>query len=157
MSIALNPRPLDAQALEPFATQMISPNGAPRPVPAVLERGDVAGAHAFTILCPQPVSGPVTIAALERHPHSTQSFLPIQAGRWLVVVAPTAADGSPDLAGVRAFIAGPEDAICIGRNIWHAGLTVLDRPAQFGMIMWKAENGEDGVLHTLAEPLSIVV
>ena len=157
MSIALKPRPLDAQALEPFATQLISPNGVPRLVPAVLERGDVAGAHAFTILCPQPVSGPVTIAALERHPHSTQSFLPIQAGRWLVVVAPTAADGSPDLAGVRAFIAGPEDAICIGRNVWHAGLTVLDRPAQFGMIMWKAENGEDGVLHTLAEPLSIVV
>lgn len=143
--------------LAPFVTVLASTDGKARPFPDVLQTGDVPGAHAFTILCPQPVSGSISIAALERHPHSTQSFLPIRSGRWLVVVAPTAADGSPDMAGAMAFVAGPQDAICIGQNAWHAGLTVLDEPAQLGMIMWKADNGEDGVLHTLAEPLAITL
>ncbi|PXA96267.1 hypothetical protein DMC47_18155 [Nostoc sp. 3335mG] len=157
MSLILNARPLDAAALAPYASVLGSIDSKARMVPDVMEKGDVPGAHAFTILCPQPVSGPVRIPALERHPHSTQSFLPIVAGRWLVLVAPTAAGGEPDLNGAMAFVAGPEDAICIGRNVWHAGLTVLDRPAQFGMIMWKAESAEDGVLHELVEPVTVTM
>ncbi len=70
-------------------------------------------------------------------------------------MAPKLASGDPDLSGALAFIAGPEDAICIGQDVWHAGLTVFDQEAQFGMIMWKAENGEDGVLHQLPEALAI--
>ena len=102
-------------------------------------------------------AGSVSITALERHAHSTQSLLPIRAGRWLILVAPTSADGSPDLSGARAFVAGPEQAICIGRNVWHAGLTVFDKPAEFGMIMWKAEGGDDGVLYELEVPLTVTV
>jgi ureidoglycolate lyase len=127
-------------------------------VAPVLEVGDVPGHHAFTILCPNPVADDaVSITALERHAHSTQSFLPIKAGRWPVLVAPTAADGTPDMLGARAFVAGPEDAICIGRNVWHAGLTVLDQPAEFGMLMWKADAGDDGVLHPLQVPVTIML
>jgi len=73
------------------------------------------------------------------------------------LVAPTSADGSPDLSGARAFVAGPEQAICIGRNVWHAGLTVFDKPAEFGMIMWKAESEEDSILHQLGGPITIQV
>jgi len=99
----------------------------------------------------------VTIAALERHPHSTQSFVPIKVGRWIVLAAPTLADGSPDIANMRAVVAGPEDAICIGRNVWHAGLTVLDRPAEVGMMMWKADAGGDGILYELKTPITLSV
>ena len=70
---------------------------------------------------------------------------------------PTLADGTPDTAEVTAVVAGPEDAICIGRNVWHAGLTVLDRPAEFGMIMWRADNGDDGILYELKEPIVLSV
>ncbi|MDO8361193.1 MAG: ureidoglycolate lyase, partial [Devosia sp.] len=79
------------------------------------------------------------------------------AGRWVVVVAPTLADGSPDVATVRAVVAGPEDAICIGRNVWHAGLTVLDRPAEFGMMMWRADAGDDGIVFDLPQPIVLPV
>ena len=97
------------------------------------------------------------IAVLHMLPHALMTIPAMSAARWLILVAPTTATGEPDLGAALAFIAGPEDAICIGRDVWHAGLTVLDRPAQFGMIMWKAESAEDGILHQLAEPLTVEI
>ena len=157
MSLVLKAKPVDAAALAPYATVLNAADGKARAFPEVMEKGDVPGAHAFTILCPKPVDGTVHIAALERHPHSAQSFVPIKAGRWLILVAPTKAGGEPDMAGALAFVAGPEDAICIGQDVWHAGLTVLDQPAQFGMIMWKAESAEDGVLWQLNEAVEVEI
>ena len=150
--------PFASASLAPLATRLAARDGKYTDIPDVLAIGDTPGKHGFAILCPQPVTGStVTITALERHPHSTQSFLPIRAGRWLVVLAPTLPDGTPDMANVRAFLAGPEDAICIGRNVWHAGLTVLDGPAEFAMMMWRADAGDDGIVHELATPLTLEV
>ncbi len=150
--------PLTAAALEPLATLLSARDGKYTDLPQVLEPGDTPGRHGFAILCPQPVTGPaVSITALERHPHSTQSFVPIRAGRWIVVLAPTLPDGRPDVANVRAFLAGPQDALCIHRNVWHAGLTVLDGPAEFGMIMWRTDAGDDGVVHELEMPITLTV
>lgn len=157
MTLVLKARPVDAAALAPYATVLSVVDGKARAFPEVMEKDDVAGAHAFTILCPKPVDGVVRVAALERHPHSTQSFVPIKAGRWLILVAPKTVDGAPDMDGALAFVAGPEDAICIGRDVWHAGLTVLDQPAQFGMIMWKADAAEDGVLWQLDQVVEVEI
>lgn len=158
MTQTLSALRLTADAIAPYVTILAALDRKATVFASVLEVGDVPGHHAFTILCPNPVAETaITVTALERHAHTTQSFLPIKAGRWLVLVAPTAADGSPDMPGARAFVAGPEDAICIGRNVWHAGLTVLDQPAEFGMLMWKADAGDDGVLHELKAPLTIVL
>ena len=157
MSFVLNARPVDAAALAPYATVLSAADGKARAFPEVMEKGDVAGAHAFTILCPKPAAGPVRIAALERHPHSTQSFLPIEAGRWLILVAPKTVRGEPDMGRALAFVAGPEDAICIGRNVWHAGLTVLDRPAEVAMMMWRRDAGDDGIVHELETPITLTV
>jgi ureidoglycolate lyase len=150
--------PLASATLEPLAKRLAAKDGKYTDIPDVLAVGDTPGKHGFAILCPQPASGStVTITALERHPHSTQSFVPIRAGRWLVVLAPTLPDGSPDMANARAYLAVPEDAICIERNVWHAGLTVLDGPAEFAMMMWRADAGDDGIVHELATPLTLTV
>jgi ureidoglycolate lyase len=147
-----------ADTLAPYVTVLRAKDGKFTEFPAVLEPGDVPGHHAFAILCPQPAAGgTVTIAALERHPHSTQSFVPIRVGRWIVLAAPTLPDGNPDVANIRAAVAGPEDAICIGRDVWHAGLTVLDRPAEIAMMMWKADAGDDGILYELNTPITLSV
>jgi ureidoglycolate lyase len=150
--------PLASASLAPLATLLKARDGKYTDLPEVVAIGDTPGRHGFAILCPQPVAGPVvTITALERHPHSTQSFFPLRGGRWVVVLAPTLADGQPDMANAKAFLAGPEDAICIHRDVWHAGLTVLDGPAEFGMLMWRADAGDDGVVHTLATPLVLSI
>ena len=150
--------PLATASLAPLATRLAAVDGKYTDFPQVLAVGDTPGRHGFAILCPQPVAGPtIAIAALERHPHSTQSFVPIRAGRWIVVLAPTLPDGLPDTANVRAFLAGPNDAICIHQNVWHAGLTVLDGPAEFAMMMWRATAGDDGIVHTLDTPLRLSI
>ena len=150
--------PLASASLEPLATRLAARDGKYTDIPDVLALGDTPGRHGFAILCPQPVAGPsVAITMLERHPHSTQSFIPIRGGRWLVVLVPTLADGLPDMANARAYLAGPEDAICIHRNVWHAGLTVLDGPAEFAMMMWRADAGDDGIVHNLTTPLTLTV
>lgn len=150
--------PFATAALAPLATRLAAVDGKYTDIPEVLAIGDAPGKHGFAILCPQPVSGPtIAITALERHPHSTQSFVPIRAGRWIVVLAPTLPDGLPDMANVRAFLAGPNDAICIHQDVWHAGLTVLDGPAEFAMMMWRATAGDDGIVHTLDTPLKFSI
>ena len=42
---------------------------------------------------------------LERHEFSSQTFIPVDVGRWLIVVAPHAAQGGPDTKKAIAFIA----------------------------------------------------
>ncbi len=148
--------PLTAAAIEPLASLLRAEHGKYTELPQVLEPGDTPGRHGFAILCPEPIDGPAfSIRALERHPHSAQSFMPIRGDRWIVVLAPSLADGTPDVANMRAFLAGPEDAICIHRNVWHAGLTVLDGPAEFGMMMWRTDAGDDGIVHELATPITL--
>jgi ureidoglycolate lyase len=79
---------------------------------------------------------PLVARQMERHEFSSQSFVPIEVGRWLVLVAPHAAGGGPDMSRARAFLAGPRQGVTYGANVWHHPLTILDRPAAFAIFMW---------------------
>jgi ureidoglycolate lyase len=81
---------------------------------------------------------PLTSELLERHEFSSQSFVPVDVGRWLIVVAPHAPAGGPDLGGLKAFIATGAQGVTYKPNTWHHGLTVLDRPGRFAVFMWRA-------------------
>jgi ureidoglycolate lyase len=81
---------------------------------------------------------PLRAEMLERHEFSSQTFVPVDAGRWLVVVAPHAAKGGPHLSAVHGFIANGTQGVTYKPNTWHHGLTVLDRPARFAVFMWRA-------------------
>ncbi|KAI0148769.1 ureidoglycolate hydrolase [Xylariaceae sp. FL1272] len=95
----------------------------------------------------------IEIKVLERHPFTTQTFIPLTADttkRYVVVVAPTLpastddqdlpapspnsvetpgwkppGSGLPDLAGLRAFIATGEQAVTYGAGTWHAPMIAL--------------------------------
>lgn len=83
---------------------------------------------------------PVTI--LERHPYTTQTFVPLTGGggghtRYLVIVAPTVDNGSstdsshrgpPDVARLRAFVARGDQAVTYGAGTWHAPMAALGTP-----------------------------
>ena len=81
---------------------------------------------------------PLTSDMLERHEFSSQTFIPVDVGRWLIVVAPHAAKGGPDMAAARAFIADGTVGVTYKANTWHHGLTTLDKPGSFAVFMWKA-------------------
>lgn len=80
---------------------------------------------------------PLKAEMLERHEFSSQTFVPIDVGRWLIVVAPHGTAGGPDLAGLKAFVATGKQGVTYKPNTWHHGLTVLDKPGRFAVFMWR--------------------
>ncbi|GAA5823941.1 hypothetical protein JCM3770_004140 [Rhodotorula araucariae] len=68
------------------------------------------------------------VKVLERHEFSSQAFMPMgagQDGRYLVLVALPGADGQPDLATLRAFMASSVQGISYHPNVWHHPLIAL--------------------------------
>ena len=103
-----------------------------------------------------PATLPLVATKMERHAYSTQTFVPIEPARYLIMVAPTAADGGPDAARARAFIARPGQGITYAMNTWHHPMTVLDSPAGFAVMMWRNGGLDDEHWHTLKEPIEIL-
>ncbi|KAL9043861.1 MAG: hypothetical protein Q9214_002965 [Letrouitia sp. 1 TL-2023] len=80
------------------------------------------------------------IEILERHPYTTQTFIPIglqpsnQSSRYLVIVAPTLPStsdshfktmGPPDLKKLKAFWANGRQAVTYSAGTWHAPMVVV--------------------------------
>ncbi|MGK7871700.1 ureidoglycolate lyase, partial [Falsiroseomonas sp. E2-1-a20] len=80
---------------------------------------------------------------MERHQYSSQSFVPMDAGRWIAIVAPHGADGAPDMARAQAFIARADQGVTYGADVWHHPFTVIDRPGRFAVFMWKDGSAAD--------------
>ncbi|KAI1402568.1 ureidoglycolate hydrolase [Hypoxylon fuscum] len=94
-------------------------------------------------------AGLFEVQILERHPFTTQTFVPLGvdgSARYLVIVAPSlspSADspeeeklpvpagdglpgrGMPDLKGLRAFVATGAQAVTYGAGTWHAPMAAL--------------------------------
>ena len=99
---------------------------------------------------------PLAANLLERHEFSSQTFVPIDVARWLVVVAPHAKTGGPDTQAVRAFIATGKQGVTYKPNTWHHGLTVLDKPGRFAVFMWRdGTKGDEEFVPV--EPFTILV
>lgn len=91
----------------------------------------------------EPVrGGTLTFDSLECHRYSSQSFVPMNSHRWLVVVAPDL-DGGPDIAGAQAFVAEPYQGITFFPGTWHLGLHVLHEPATHAIFMWRDLSTDD--------------
>jgi len=142
--------------LEPLATVLTSEGAMDSSYPAVVLPGARQGRLVFEVLRRRPViPDSVRISVLEQHPHSVQTFIPLKVQSWLVALAPSNPDGSPDTQQIKWAVAGKGDAICIHRNVWHAPLTVFGEEAEFAMIMWRVAHGEDGLVHQLKMPVDL--
>jgi ureidoglycolate lyase len=113
-----------------------------------------ARANMVAVRC-APVSLPLQIKLLEKHPHSSQTFVPMLCSRYLVCVAPTGKDGLPQLDGLKAFICRPGQGINYHAGTWHHPLVVLDTPAQFAMLVWEDGTKDDCVEWPLPQPLMV--
>ncbi len=98
---------------------------------------------------------PLSLTLLERHPCSTQVFLPMVVSRYLVCVAPTADDGAPDLRGLRAFVCLPGQAVAYAPGVWHHPIVALDADAQFAMLAWEDGTPLDCEVRTL--PTTVLI
>ncbi len=133
------PQKLTQDAFAPFGEVIDVPNAAGRTYyeEALGNLRSSARPSLSVSLKVETPDRPLLANLLERHEFSSQTFVPIDVARWLVMVAPHAKAGGPDLAGVRAFIATGQQGVTYRPNTWHHGLTVLDKPGRFAVFMWR--------------------
>ncbi len=98
---------------------------------------------------------PHDIVLLERHPCSTQVFIPMVVSRYLVCVAPTLPDGAPDLSGMKAFVCQPGQGVAYAPGTWHHPMVALDTPGEFTMLAWEDGTALDCEVRELAEKFRV--
>lgn len=151
-------QPLTAAAFAPFG-HVVELGDGPR-------RGHVTGAVERTSQATEPqlwiatvqdsVTLPVTLKAMERHPFSAQTFIPLNGCAYLVVVCEADAAGLPDITTLQAFRAGANQGVTYRRNVWHHGLSVLEARAQFVVSMTFTGEHDDDVFVPLPTPVCLV-
>jgi len=99
---------------------------------------------------------PFSLRLFERHPCSTQTFLPMVCRQFLICVAPKNADGGPDVDGARAFVCGPGQGVSYHVDVWHHPIIALHDDADFAMLAWEDGSSQDCIEHPLAEALLVV-
>jgi ureidoglycolate lyase len=150
------PQPLTKEAFAPFGDVIDVPNEPGRQYyeEALGSLRPTAHPSLSLSLKAETPDRPLKADLLERHEFSSQTFVPIDVARWLVVVAPHARAGGPDLANVRAFIATGKQGVTYKPNTWHHGLTVLDKPGRFAVFMWR-DGGKGDEEFVPVEPFTI--
>jgi ureidoglycolate lyase len=98
---------------------------------------------------------PLDLVLLERHPCSTQVFLPMVVQRYLVCVAPDAADGGPDVSKLQAFLCGPGQGVAYAPGTWHHPMVALDAEAEFAMLAWEDGGPRDCEIQKLAAAVRV--
>ena len=130
--------------------------GAWSPEPAVL--GGCALLLGLYLGLARPLTAralPFTAVEMERHRFSSQTFLPLDVARYLVLVAPNAEGGGPDMARARAFVADGSQGISYAAGTWHHPMTVFDRIGSFAVLTWLDGGPQDEQFVQLAEPVEI--
>jgi len=136
----ITPQPLTQEAFAPFGILIDLPTRDGRFYydGALGDRRGAGTAPSLSVALKAPTPDrPFRSDMLERHEFSSQTFIPVDVGRWLIVVAPHAAQGGPDAKNAVAFIADGSVGVTYKANTWHHGLTTLDRPGRFAIFMWK--------------------
>lgn len=158
MTTTLHATPITAGAIAGLA-ELIEATG---PADKLINKGlcgrfhdratlDIEGETGISVFQSASFAMPFRMEMMERHPHGSQAFLPMQQGEYLVVLADDR-DGKPDAP--RAFIAGPGQGVNIGRNVWHGVLCPLSDPGLF-MVVDRVTDSPNLEEHWFDEPYLI--
>ena len=84
-----------------------------------------------------PLEQPVSIQMMERHPISSQAFIPMGTAPYLVVVAPK---GELDISKIEVFLATANQGVNYHKGTWHHYCLALHQVSDFIVI----DRGGDG-------------
>ena len=100
-------------------------------------------------------SGFFPVRLLERHPYSSQMFIPLNCQqRWLIIVAlpkrePDQVDpcqegkAGPDMSTLRAFMARSDQGINFAAGVWHHPLIALESTTDFACVVYEDDTKDD--------------
>ncbi len=155
-------RPLTAEAFAPYGsvleiTEALGPGrpvnmGTARRHDAVVElanlRPGAASLNVAAFRCQPRAPRKFQVIELEKHPGSSQLFVPMNATRYLVVVALGLEE--PDLDTLGVFLASGRQGVAYCPGVWHQPMIVLDVETDFSCFVWEAGTPEDCVVFDLA-------
>tara|TARA_R110002020_G_scaffold24692_18_gene80964 strand:- start:1354 stop:1842 length:489 start_codon:yes stop_codon:yes gene_type:complete len=146
--LELKAEPLTADAFAPFGDVMDARTSASFPINAGrtqrhhdLATVETLGENAHTLInifVSQPITLPLELTFLERHPQGSQAFMPLHQERFIVVVAPPGEHINP--SDVRAFVTDGRQGVNYRAGTWHAIQSVLEREGEFLVV----DRGGDG-------------
>lgn len=137
--IEIKTKPLTSDAFAPFGDVIETGSVDPK----IINQGncerfnDLAkmdftnGRAGVSLFSAKPRNLPYTLDLLERHPHGSQTFIPMSQHPFLVIVAH---DDGGKPCDVQAFVTAIGQGINFRRNTWHGVLTPLHEPGLFCVI-----------------------
>jgi len=149
-TLVLEAIPLTADAFRPYGDVIeaadrfaVINNGTTRQYPD-LARIDVdaqGGRARLSLYHVTPYQLPLVVTMLERHPLSSQMFMPLDDAPFLVVVA---AKGTDEIAtsAVRAFLTSGRQGVNYHAGTWHHPVIALDRETDF-LVVDRAGSGRN--------------
>lgn len=149
--------PLTPEAFAPFGAVVMAERGDVPSKPAnqgtarrydwlaeVANRRPDAKLNLCVFRCAPREHWPMSIALLEKHAQSAQVFVPMNAARYVVLVAaPSASGDGPDLSTLRSFLATGRQGIAYAPGTWHHPLLALDEETDFACVVWEDETESD--------------
>ncbi|MCY0966478.1 ureidoglycolate lyase [Parathalassolituus penaei] len=135
----LIPRPLTREAFAPFGDVIetagrdhftINDGYAERFHDlANIDLAEQNGRTLLSIFRARPRPRPIVITMMERHPLSSQAFIPLYSVPFLVLVAPAGAE--PTLENLTLFRTNGRQGVNFARGVWHFPLLVEQENQEF--------------------------
>lgn len=150
--------PLSAEAFAAFGhvSETESLSGL-LPLPYAYESTDDAEIPVLNIVKLDGITGRAEVSHLEIHPHSNQTFLPLDLSSSLIVVCDAAPGGGPDVSTLKAFVAKPNQIVTYRQGVLHHRLTPIGAQGTFAMTMNQTGRGDDTVIYELAQPVTVTI
>ena len=137
-------KPLTADGFKPYGEVIALGEGEPGTRDSFAAAMDNARAEAklnVSVSRAHETPVPLQVKWMERHPHSGQTFVPIDLSRYLILAAPSDNEGQPRMDRLEAFVAGSNQGINYRAGVWHHPFTALDRPSE--CLVLRFDDGSD--------------
>lgn len=154
-------KPLASAAFAPYGTVLQAPGGAGRAINGgTSQRFDLVddlqleaggGRPALAIFSAAARRFPHTVDEMERHALGSQTFVPLGARRFVIVVA--SAGPLPQARDLAAFVTNGEQGVTLAPGTWHHALLAVD--AGDFVVIERAAPAVDCDVHRLSQPARV--
>ena len=111
------------------------------------------GSPALSVFKARPVKLPFSVTHMERHPQSSQLFIPKGPGRFLILVAEGSQPFNP--ANLRLFVSNGGQGVNYKRGVWHHFLMALENEQEF-IVLDRSDPDDNTAEVELAYPYPII-